>query len=187
MNTGLHSSVLLNSILSSKTSTGKPSSGYKSLLDNYERIDTDPGFQIWFDTEIHLTSNRIHSDYVSQIFGCHKNLLPIVELLHSLNDKMKDQCWEIVNIVQALDLDYKYIPYPETSILADGAVLIEWNFEHYRIGISIEDSSDESSWFLVSTKEIGSISASGYLEKSKCKNILSWLFNSINSLSIIDE
>jgi hypothetical protein len=59
--------------------------------------------------------------------------------------------------------------------LEDGSILIEWIFGSFRIGFTIEPSPEESGWYLVSNRELGDISASGYTSDKNIKSMVSWL------------
>ena len=66
----------------------------------------------------------------------------------------------------------------------DGSLLIEWIFDDFRVGFSLEQNQEDSGWFLVSKPEKGGIAASGSLVKAKARNIISWLVNFvINNVS----
>ncbi len=72
-------------------------------------------------------------DYVLQI------LLSLNNTLHQIN-----QTDIIKNNLSKLNL----------SIMSDESVLIEWNFENFRIGFSIEPNLSESSYYVVSDDKI---------------------------------
>ena len=54
-------------------------------------------------------------------------------------------------------------------------MLIEWIFENFRVGFTIEKNSEESGWYLVSGKNLGQINAYGNLNKADDEKLLSWL------------
>jgi hypothetical protein len=70
-----------------------------------------------------------------------------------------------------------YLPKINGFSIDDGSILLEWIFEDFRIGFSIENNGSESSWYLVSTKKYGEINASGYISDHNFENIILWLLN----------
>jgi hypothetical protein len=58
----------------------------------------------------------------------------------------------------------------------DGSLLLEIPFTNFRIGFGIERNPSESSWFLVSKDDAGSVAASGRLEGGLSRDLLTvWL------------
>jgi hypothetical protein len=76
-----------------------------------------------------------------------------------------------------LGLDLSHLPLLHAFNVEDGSVLIEWIFASYRIGWSVEPDPRESSWYLVSNKDLGEISASGYLSSIDARRLILWLIN----------
>lgn len=76
-----------------------------------------------------------------------------------------------------------YLPPLYASIVEDGSILIEWIFNYFRIGFSIEPNKDDSCWYLVSNSNLGEISASGYISNININTLLLWLFNFVISNS----
>jgi len=89
---------------------------------------------------------------------------------------------ETVSSLQQLNFDLSFIQPIRAFISEDNTVLLEWIFRNYRIGFSIEENANESGWYLVSKRELGEISASGYLNPN-IKNTLLWLINFVVSHS----
>lgn len=99
-----------------------------------------------------------------------------------LVDKAKD----ILSIIQdsvlfltGNGIDLSHLPQLEAFNVDDGSLLIEWLFEDFRIGFSLEINISESNWYLVTNQKLGEINASGYLSDTK-KTVL-WLLNFIIS------
>lgn len=67
-----------------------------------------------------------------------------------------------------------YIPQVRTFAPEDGSILIEWNFDNFRIGFNIEEDISENSWYLISNN-LGKVSASGYIIDSNIESIVSWV------------
>jgi hypothetical protein len=53
--------------------------------------------------------------------------------------------------------------------------MLEWIFQQFRIGFSLEQEEEESSWFLVSTADYGGVQVSGVLEKVEIDPVMAWL------------
>lgn len=79
-------------------------------------------------------------------------------------------------IVQILEMSTEeiYLPRLQAHISEDGSILLEWISSKYRIGFNIETDPSESSWFLVTTDELGGIQASGRLDDAEIPRIISW-------------
>ena len=107
------------------------------------------------------------------------------DILDKLRLKIKDLTDQNVKKVseQILILLERYInpfsnmnlPLFYSFIRDDGSFLIEWNFEHYKLGISIETNISDSSWNFVSDEKFGYFSASGETQNIKFNSILEWL------------
>lgn len=57
----------------------------------------------------------------------------------------------------------------------DGSLLIEWIFNRFRIGFSIELDDEESGWYLVSDSKLGDIFAYGSLFNQNMHKLIAWL------------
>lgn len=90
---------------------------------------------------------------------------------------------ETIATFQHFRFDLGYLPQLRAFNVDDGSVLIEWIFNDFRIGFSIECDLHESSWYLVSNPNLGEITASGYISKIEIKNLILWLFNFVVSYS----
>ena len=54
----------------------------------------------------------------------------------------------------------------------DGSVLIEWIFRDFRIGLSLELNSSESSWYLISNRRLDEISYSGLISEYNLQSLI---------------
>lgn len=90
---------------------------------------------------------------------------------------------ETIATFQHLGFDLGYLPQLQAFKVDDGSILIEWIFDDFRLGFSIEPEVQESSWYLVSSKNLGEISASGYIPRTDIKNLILWLTNFVVSHS----
>ena len=61
-------------------------------------------------------------------------------------------------IVQSKGVDLRHLPKLHAFDVQDGSILIEWIFDDFRVGFSIEPILTESSWYLVSNAKLGDIS-----------------------------
>jgi hypothetical protein len=90
---------------------------------------------------------------------------------------------EMVVSFQQSRFDLSNLPPLHAFRADDGSVLLEWIFVDYRVGFSIEPNPVESGWYLVSNRNLGEISASGYLTGVDTKNLITWLLSFIFSNS----
>jgi hypothetical protein len=84
-----------------------------------------------------------------------------------------------LNTFRQLGIDVSYLPELQGFLADDGSLLLEWSFNDYRIGFSIEPNAEESSWFLVANESLGEISASGFITQNDLKPLILWLLNFI--------
>ena len=84
---------------------------------------------------------------------------------------------DMMAIFPQMGLDLIYLPRLNAFNLDDGSVLIEWKFNDFRIGFGVEPNIKESGWYLVSNKNLGEISASGYISIKDVRGLIAWLFN----------
>jgi len=68
--------------------------------------------------------------------------------------------------------DHFFLPKLQSHLAPDGSVLMEWISSKYRLGFNIEIDPSESSWFLVSSEDIGGLSASGQLNEDDIPGII---------------
>lgn len=59
----------------------------------------------------------------------------------------------------------------------DNSLLIEWIFDNFRIGFSIEQKVQESGWYLVTGDKLGNIFAYGGLISENLSKLIAWLLN----------
>ena len=90
---------------------------------------------------------------------------------------------ETITTFQHFRFDLSYLPELRAFNVDDGSILIEWIFDDFRVGFSIGPDMQESSWYLVSSKNLGEISASGYIPKTDIKDLILWLINFVISHS----
>lgn len=90
---------------------------------------------------------------------------------------------EMVIFFQQNGFDLSNLPPLHAFLVNDDSILFEWIFGDYRVGFSIEPNPDDSGWYLVSNKNLGEISASGYLAGVDTKNLITWLLSFIFSNS----
>jgi len=57
----------------------------------------------------------------------------------------------------------------------NGALLLEWIFDNFRIGINLENEENESGWYLASKPSMGGIVASGLLSGIDRQGLIAWL------------
>jgi hypothetical protein len=84
-------------------------------------------------------------------------------------------------------VDLNPIPQLSAFLAEDGSILFEWIFKDYRIGFSMETDVNESSWYLITTKNLGEINASGLIHDNNLHTSIPWLLDFILSQSSRNE
>jgi hypothetical protein len=69
------------------------------------------------------------------------------------------------------------IPELQVFLPEDGSILLEWGTPSYRVGFSFERDDTESAWYLVSTRDLGQIGASGYIARADKDKLVPWLLD----------
>ena len=90
---------------------------------------------------------------------------------------------ETVSSFQQLSFDLTFLPSIQAFENDDGSILIEWIFRNYRIGFGVEIDPNDSGWYLVTKRDLGEISASGYTSNTNMRNTVLWLLNFVVSHS----
>lgn len=91
---------------------------------------------------------------------------------------------ETLSLFQQLRLDLSPIPQLKAFSAEDGSALFEWIFSDYRIGFNIDPNpAAESSWFLITNRNLGEITASGYIPWVDLNALIRWLLGFILSHS----
>lgn len=93
------------------------------------------------------------------------------EMLTSIQDK--------IDTLIKYKIDLLTLPKIRAFNVDDGSILLEWIFNDFRVGFSIEQIESESSWYLVSNEKYGETNASGFISENNFDNILLWLINFI--------
>ena len=86
---------------------------------------------------------------------------PALEVVQQIeNADIASQAKEILLVLQRTITTFYYgftfdqLPSLHAVNVEDGSTLIEWIFDDFRIGFSVEKESDESSWYLVASKKM---------------------------------
>lgn len=69
------------------------------------------------------------------------------------------------------------IDLPNIYVFEDdeGALVVSWMFDDFRIGINLELDAKESGWYLVCNERAGNISTHGKLKNVNIDKLVSWL------------
>ena len=69
---------------------------------------------------------------------------------------------------------YEPLDFPPFSVALpeDGELLIEWNFEHFAIGLSFEVNPEESSWYTVNDGTVRKTTQWGYLNSQPIRELM---------------
>jgi hypothetical protein len=84
---------------------------------------------------------------------------------------------EMVSSFKKLKFELGHLPPLHAFNVDDGSILIEWIFKDFRVGFNMEEKPEESGWYLVTTKNLGEISACGSISNVEINKILLWLLN----------
>jgi hypothetical protein len=97
------------------------------------------------------------------------------------DEKVADEAKRILSVIaetilifQKRAVDLKHLPRLHAFDVQDGSILIEWIFDDFRVGFSIEPVPTESSWYLVSNAKLGYIGTSGDIsqDESETQNLM---------------
>ena len=97
------------------------------------------------------------------------------------DEKVADEARRILSIIaktilifQSRGVDLGHLPHLHAFDVQDGSILIEWIFDDFRLGFSIEPVPTESSWYLVSNAKLGYIGRSGDIsqDESETQNLM---------------
>lgn len=90
---------------------------------------------------------------------------------------------ETISIFQRRAVNLERLPQLHAFDVQDGSILIEWIFDDFRVGFSIEPIPSESSWYLVSNAKLGDIGESGYIsqDESETQTLMLRLLNFVMS------
>jgi hypothetical protein len=86
---------------------------------------------------------------------------------------------DTISNFQRFGFDMSYLPQLLAFNVDDGSVLLEWVSKDFRMGFSIEPDSRDSGWYLVTNRNLGEISASGYTSQINIHPLILWLLNFI--------
>ena len=84
---------------------------------------------------------------------------------------------KVVTSLERLGLDLSYLPPLRAFNVDDGSILLEWTFDGFRIGFSAEPNPHDSGWYLVSSKDLGEISAFGHTSTIDAEKLVMWLLS----------
>ena len=97
------------------------------------------------------------------------------------DEKVADEARRILSIIaetilifQKRAVDLEHLPRLHAFDVQDGSILIEWIFDDFRVGFSIEPILTESSWYLVSNAKLGDIGDFGNIsqDESETQNLI---------------
>ena len=106
------------------------------------------------------------------------------------DEKVADEAKRILSVIaetilifQKRAVDLKHLPRLHAFDVQDGSILIEWIFDDFRVGFSIEPIPTESSWYLVSNAKLGDIGESGNIsqDESETQDLMLKLFTFVIS------
>ena len=89
----------------------------------------------------------------------------------------REQVAKIVDLLRQSLLRWTAIDSPmplslHSSVLPDGALIIQWATPQFRLGFNLEENEEDSSWVLVTAPELGGNVSSGSLRDDEIRNIV---------------
>ena len=125
-------------------------------------------------------SAYISSEFSSEISGITHSAHAIVENL--INPVVINQANEILSIIEdnlylvtQKGVDISYLPSLFAIKFDDGSLLIEWVFNDFHLGFSVEPSTEESSWYIVTNEKLNKIFTSDYFNDLSLSEIVRWV------------
>lgn len=59
----------------------------------------------------------------------------------------------------------------------DNSLIFEWSSPKFRVGLSVERDANESGWYVVSTRDLQQLGASGHLPEDQKSMLVPWLLH----------
>ena len=141
------------------------------------------------DDKIETYSDRSDSQFLS--LSVQSLITPAWGAVRQVEDEqVADEARRILSIIaetvlisQKRGVDLEHLPHLHAFDVQDGSILIEWIFDDFRVGFSIEPIPSESSWYLVSNAKLGDIGESGYIsqDESETQTLMLRLLNFVMS------
>lgn len=160
------------------------------MSEYYQETDTGIIFHVkeWGFSDEKIANETISGSAVVKYFFLDNRINVISEALNKIklkeNSITKNRAKEILLNIQKLleefanaNMNVWDIPNLRAFLPDDDSILMEWQFSNYRLGFSVEPSLEESGWYLVTDKDMGSINASGFIGDGDLKPLLLWLIN----------
>jgi hypothetical protein len=125
------------------------------------------------------------SAYLSDKF--HPDISEITHSAHAIVDKLENhivinQAKELLTIIedtleflQQKGVDISYLPSLIAIEFDDGSLLVEWVFNDFHLGFSIEPLREESSWYIVTNEKLNKIFTSDYFDDLSLPEIVRWV------------
>lgn len=116
--------------------------------------------------------------------------LALTVVRQTKNKEVAKEARKILSVIQGMVTIFEnsgiyldHIPRLDAANLEDGSLLIEWIFDDFRIGFSIEPDPRESGWYLVTKENLGGINATGHFSNHQLELQIFWLFTFVLSNS----
>lgn len=104
-----------------------------------------------------------------------------------VTSKTKEILYCIDKIINNSSIDRLDIySFPPISIneLSDGAIILEWFFDHFRIAFNIEVDLPDSSWYIISDEKYGNYIVSAYLNGDELSSTIAKIIRFISTGSL---
>lgn len=169
------------------------------MIDYYQETDSKVVFVL-----PHEPTYRIPIEPVDETTGGSPNVSfsPLLEssslvrpawdaIRQTENQEVAREARRLLSVIQEMIVSFQQFgfdlghlpPLRAFNVVDDGSVSIEWILSDFRIGFTIEPNPEDSGWYLVSNKNLGEITASGYTSNIDIKTLVLWLLNFILSNS----
>lgn len=103
----------------------------------------------------------------------------VIEYLSNIDSKnIKGFITELIKsfqevLIKEYNEKYIYNHLPKMKIEEqDDSIFLEWIFKDFRIGFSIEDEIDESTWYIITNVNLEEFTKSGYINKKNYCDIV---------------
>jgi hypothetical protein len=112
-------------------------------------------------------------EYESRITQEARRFIPSIEdkQIAGQADNLIRAINQAIFALQLAGNDILSIPNVRPSISENGSVAFEWILPDFRFGFSIESASDESGWYVATSKRLGDVGAYGLLKNLSAEHL----------------
>jgi hypothetical protein len=145
-------------------------------------LETSTGFTVPFATGDYTTSGPLEDNYLplgrSNLLTAEawKTLVntPDPQLASNAESLLREVEVAIEGLGRA-GYDSWNLPILRAFAPQDNSLIFEWTSSKFRVGLSIERDPNESGWYVVSTRDLHQLGASGHLAPDQKSRLVPWL------------